>query len=189
MRVAVHGFSYSVAECGEQLAWLAVALQRPSPRQPCAPYLVGRDFNLVGDPSERTIPIHVSIGDHIASDSDALPSGLGSAPSATLEKTSESYALDGINSVLTSETYFDRSPSGGSRVTTNSMAIAISTEESLDSDMLSISDLSEHFNPFGQKPSVSAIFSEILHRLLDDWRLARYCQPSSEQSSQSSSAP
>jgi len=192
LRVAVGGFSYSVAECGEQLAWLAVALQRLSPRRLCVPYLVGKDFNLVGKPPGGTHPIHIRLGDYVALDSNVLlpPSGLGSEPSATLEKTSEGRVSDGTN-VPASGTSFDWIPSNGSRATAHStVTTTISTghEESLDSDMLSISDRSDRFNPFGQEPAVSVIFSEIFHRLLDDWRLTRCCQSSSEQSSQSSSS-
>jgi len=192
LRVAVGGFSYSVAECGEQLAWLAVALQRLSPRRLCVPYLVGKDFNLVGKPPGGTHPIHIRLGDYVALDSNVLlpPSSLGSEPSATLEKTSEGRVSDGTN-VPASGTSFDWIPSNGSRGTAHStVTTTISTEheESLDSDMLSISDRSDRFNPFGQEPAVSVIFSEIFHRLLDDWRLTRCCQSSSEQSSQSSSS-
>jgi len=190
LRVAVNGLSCSVAECAEQLAWLVIALHHSpiNDVEPRVPYLVGDEIMEAAEQSAGAVAIHFRMGDHVTSTSE-VPRTKMKPLQRYREPETHRDDSDGASSALTAE---GSSSLGGlgedSRRSLESMATTISARESLDSDMLSISDRSDHINPFGQEPGKSACLNEILHRLLEDWRWMKSCQPSSEKSSQPSSA-
>ncbi|KAK0611642.1 hypothetical protein B0T14DRAFT_333160 [Immersiella caudata] len=194
LRVAVNGLSYFVAERGEQLAWLAVNLNRHRNRgRTYEPYLNGEGFIMV-PPSAASSPgetmaleIQVIQGDHVTMWDNRLAEA-ESEESNLSELALQLRDLDVATSPPTVGTYSDRSATGRLRESLLSLETTTSRQSSLDSDMLSISDRSEHIDPFSKPPEASVIFNEILHRLLDDWGRNKCCQSSPKQSSQSSGA-
>ncbi|KAK0648714.1 hypothetical protein B0T16DRAFT_408654 [Cercophora newfieldiana] len=182
--VSVSGLLYSIAECGEQLAWLVLSLAGPSSDRhtPPVPYLVGEDFGLTDLSPRGSIPIRIRLGGQ----------QLRSNPEQYAEPERGHERRDSdepVSPQKAGDIDFDRSPSDALKIPSSSMATTISADESLDSDMLSISDRSEHLTPFCQDPIVSAVFNEVLHKLLEDWQTNNRCQPSTEKSSQSSGVP
>ncbi len=63
-------------------------------------------------------------------------------------------------------------------------ATSVPCTESLDSDMLSISDSSEPLDPFGLGPAASVILTDVLHVLLKDWQDKKKQLQSSEEPKQ-----